>query len=441
MLCRDRCFRSAFCLWAVVASGTVIVAKADLAMAQASYERGEGQHGSAQTNSDQQARGSSGGSSLRVTPVITVSERYDSNIFSGIGRQVSDFVTDIRPGARMNYSSDLVQGTLFGSAMSGIYARNPSLNYVGANVALNATLDKLTERVTRGLKLNLSEAATYYPEQPAFVTPDSPESDFTRGIQAGRNNSLTNITTAQGSYEMTPLTQFDVNYSFQTRRYIGNPSSDDPSDPIPRFNNTVHSVSAGPMYHISPSHTIGTSYVHRQMSFGSTIGASTRSASVVHGGVVTWRSTLSRELTAELSPGVSIQTSLPDRLIWTLRAGFRWQDSRTSVSTFYTRGIYPSYLGQAALLVSNLVSATFAYTLSPQWSIGFGANYALNTATGEGGLRFESLGFNGSLRYSFYPGMNLSVTGSHGDFAIEQLGASRNYDRQTGIVAFTGEWN
>ena len=441
MLCRDRSVRNVFLFWALVASGSLVLSKADLTMAQTSYERGEGGQGPAQTEGSQGMRGSSGGSSVHAVPTITVSERYDSNIFSGAGRQVSDFVTDIRPGARVNYSNDLVEGTLFGGAMSGIYARNPGLNYVGANVAVNATLDKLTERVIRGLRFNLYEAATYYPEQPGFITPDSPESDFTRGIQARRNNTLTNITTAQGSYEMTPLIQFNVNYSFQVRRYIGQPSTSDPSLPIPQFNNTTHSISAGPMYHISPSHAIGTSYVYRQMLFGSTTGASARPASVIHGGVVTWRSTLSRELTGELSPGVSIQASLPDRPIWTMRAGLRWHDSRIAGSIFYTRGLFPSYLAQATVLISNLVSTTFTYTLSEQWSVGLGASYALNTQAGQGNLRFESIGVNGMLRYSFYPGMGLNVTGSHGDFTIDQSGVARNYNRQTGMLTLSAEWN
>jgi hypothetical protein len=439
LLCRSDRLRS---VWVAFVLSALVLMEPHTVMAQYSNDSSGAQQVPAQGGGSQAVRGSSGGSSIRVVPTLSVSERYDSNIFAGAGRQASDFVTDIRPGARVNYSSDLVEGTFSGSAMSGIYARNPELNYVGANVAFNAILDKMTERVIRGFKLNLTEAATYYPEQPGFVTPDSPESDFTRGIQARRNNSLTNNTTAQGSYEMTPLTQLNVNYSFQTRRFIGNPSSNDPSTPIPQFNNTVHSISAGPMYQISPAHSVGTSYVYRQMTFGTTTGASASSTSVIHGGMVTWRSALSRELTAELSPGVSILTSSPDRpIIWTMRAGFRWQDRRVAGSIFYTRGTFPSYLAQATVLVSNLVTATFTYTVSDQWSVGLGANYALNTQADQGSLQFKSIGINGTIRYSFYPGMSLSVIGSHGDFTIDQPGVSLNYDRQTGIVALTAEWN
>lgn len=420
---------------------TLVLMEPHTVMAQYQNESSGAQQVPAQGGGSQAVRGSSGGSSMRVVPTLSVSERYDSNIFNGAGSQVSDFVTDIRPGARMNYSNDLVEGTFSGSAMSGIYARTPELNFVGANVAFNVTLDKMTERIVRGLKLGLAEAVTYYPEQPGFVTPDSPESDFTRGIQARRNNSLTNVTTAQGSYTMTPSTHFNASYSFQTRRFIGQPSSSDPSVPIALFSNTTHSVSAGPMYQLSPSHTIGTSYVYRQMSFGDTTGTNARPPSVIHGGMMTWRATISRELMGELSPGVSIQTSSPGRPIWTMRAGFRWQDSRTAVSIFYTRGLFPSYYAQASVLISNLVSVAVSYTLSDQWSVGLGANYALNTQAEQGNLRFESFGFNGTLRYSFYPGMSLNVTGSHGDFTIDQLTDSRRFDRQTGMVLFTAEWN
>jgi len=447
-LCRDRCVLKVFCFWALVASGTV--GSLEVAMAQTPQGGGTVQQRPAQTQGSQPAqaqgsqdvRGSSGGSSLRVIPMLSIHERYDSNIFNSVGSPVSDFVTDIRPGARMEYSSDLVEGSLAGTAMSSVYARNPGLNYIGANVLLNATLDKMTERMIRGLKLNLSEAATYFPESPAFITPLSPESDFTRGIQAARNNSLTNITTAQGTYQITPLTEFNTSYSFQLRRYIGQPQSSDTAVPLALFNNTIHTVSAGPMYRVSQSHTIGTSYVYRQVSIETTSGPSAQSlTSVIHAGVVTWKSMLSRELSAEISPGFSIEARFPDRVIWTMRAGLQWQDSKTAAEISYSRGVYPSYFVQAALLISDMVGATVSYNISSQWRVGFGANYAVNTSTGQRDLRFESIGVNGSLMYAFYPGMTVSVMGSHGEFIIDQAGANTSFNRHTGLVALTMEWN
>jgi len=299
----------------------------------------------------------------------------------------------------------------------------------------------MTERVVRGLKLSLSEAVTYYPEQPAFITPESPESDFTRGIQARRNNSLNNVTRAQGSYAITPLTQLNASYSFQTRRYLGQPSTSDPSVPLELFNNTIHSVSAGPMYSITPSHAIGASYAYRQMLFESTTGARASSSSVIHGGSMIWQSTLSRELSAEIAPGISILASIPDRLIWTMRAGLRWHGDRTAVAISYTRGLYPSFFAQAGVLVSNVVGATLTYSLTSQWSVVLGGNYAHNTRTGQVDLQFESIGVNGALRYTIYPGITMSVVGRHGDFTIENSGSTFNYDRQMGMVSLSAEWN
>jgi len=441
-LFRDRCVLKVFCFWALVASGTVGLL--EVAMAQTPQGGGTVQLGPDQTQGSQAVRGPSGGSSFRVIPLITVSERYESNIFFGAGRQVSDFVTDIHPGARVEYSSNLVEGSFVGTAMSSIYARNPGLNYIGANVGLNATLDRFTERMVRGLKLNLSEAATYFPESPAFITPLSPESDFTRGIQAVRNNSLTNITTAQGIYQVTPLTEFNTSYSFQLRRYIGQPESQlsDSDVSMALLNTTTHSVSAGPMYRVSQSHTIGTSYVYRQVLIESTSGPSVQSFnSTIHGGMVTWRSMLSQELRAEISPGLLVEARFPDRVLWTMRAGLQWQDSRKTVDISYTRNVFPSYFVQAALLISEAVGATVSYNVSSQWRVGFGANYAVNTSTEQRDLRFESIGVSGSLMYAFYPGMTVSVMGSHGEFIIDQAGDNTSFNRQTGMVSLTMEWN
>jgi hypothetical protein len=438
-LCRDHCVLKVVCFWALVASGDL--ALLEVAMAQTPYGGGTVQQRPAQTQGNQEVRGSSGGSSLRVIPRVTVSERYDTNVLNIAGSRVSDFVTDIRPGASMEYSNDLVEGVLTGTAMSSVYARHPGLNYLGASVNLGATLDKTTERMVRGLKMNLSEAATYYPESPAFITPLSPESDFTRGIQAVRQNSLTNITTAQSTYQMTPLTEFNASYSFQVRRYIGQPQSSQSGVPIALFNNTVHLVSAGPTYRVSESHTIGTSYVYRQVSIEPASGRSAQSlTSVIHAGVVTWKSILSRELSAGISPGFAIVAGSSD-VVWTMRAGLQWQDSKSAAEITYSRNVYPSYFVQAALLISDMVGATYSYRLSSKWRVGGGANYAVNTSTGQLNLRFESRTFNGMLEYSFYPGMTVSATGSHTEFTIDQPGVVAGFNRQIGMVSLTMEWN
>lgn len=419
-------------------------------MGQATYGQEEGHQGSTQAQGDQQVRGASGGSSFHAVPTISISERYDSNILRSSGRKISDFITDIRPGARVNYSSDMVDGMLRGSVLSSIYAENPGLNYVGGYANLTATLDRVSERIIQGLGLRVQESITYYPEQPAFITPEAPESDFTRGIQARRNNSLNNVLMVQSRYAVNPLVDLNSSYSFQTRRYLGQPDATDPDTSIRLFDVTTHMVSAGPSYHLSPNHSVGASYSYRSMSFepstsGTVTGLSGSTAGgrsfEIHGLMATWKSVLTRELVAEASPGVSLAAYAPDNLIWTMRASVQWIDQQKSASLTYSRGLYPGFYAQAALLVSNVVSGAFSYNLSEKWNLSIGGNYAVNTREGQQDLRFESIGVNGALRYTIYEGVSAAVTGTHNNFTIEQSGLTREFDRQIGMLTLSAEWN
>lgn len=438
MLCRRECLRGVRVLCVL---STVAILQSNVAMAQYQNERDGTSTAPAQSGTGQVIRGSSGGSSLHIVPTLSVSERYDSNIFRGAGRQVSDFVTEIRPGARAVYSGDLFDGNFSGGVVSGIYVDNSKLNYVGGQGAFDATLDKMTGRVARGLGLRYSGSVTYYPEQPAFVAPDAGEADFARGIQAQRNNTVTNASTIQSTYAMTPLVQLNASYAYQTRRFLGQPNSSDPSVPIGLFNTTVHSVSTGPSYTITPNHSVGTSYVYRQIASEPTSAGAVGRSTSVHGAMATWRAAFSHELKGEVSAGASVLSSVPDNLIWTMQASLQWLGQGKSAVVSFNRSLQPSYFAQAATLVSNVVNGTFTYNFNSKWSASLGANYALNIGTEDASLRFETIGGSGSVTYSFYPGCSAIITGSHTDFSIERPGSTLKYDRQVGMLSLAVEWN
>lgn len=423
---------------------TVAVLQSPVAMAQYQGERSGTSAAPDQSGADQAIRGSSGGSSLHVVPTLTVSERYDSNVFRGAGRQVSDFVTEIRPGARGVYSSDLLDGNFSGSVLSGIYAENPRLSYVGGQALYDATLDKMTERVARGLGLRYRGSTAYYPEQPAFAAPDSAEFDFARGLQAQRNNTMTNASTVQSTYALTPVAHVNASYMFQARRFLGQPDSSDPSTPIGLFDTTVHAISGGPSYLLTPNHSIGASYSYRQISSEPSSASASEvegRSTVIHGAMATWKATLSQELTGEVSAGASVLSRTSDDLIWTMQANVRWVGQGQSAVVSFNRGIYPSYVAQAATLVSNVVSSSYTLNLASQLDMTLGASYAVNNGTGQTSLQFESIGANGTLRYAFYPGYALMITGSHSDFTIERPDSTIKYDRQIGMVSLVMEWN
>lgn len=390
---------------------------------------------------------------FRVIPTLMISERYDSNIFAfrGVGGQKSDFVTDVLPGARVTHSDDYIDGTLTGQAIASFYVNNPGLNYVGAQGSFMTVLDKMSERLVRGLGLRVNGTVLYYPEQPSFVAAHSLQSDFIRGIQARRNNAISNSTAVQSSYAVSPLVQVNTSYSFQTMRFLGQTNYGDGVARLPLFNMTTHGATGGLTYLIHPSHTVGGTYSFRQMMFGSSVGDSLVGETfagrsfAVHGFNATWNGAFGREWRADISPGISFASQVPDRILWTINAGLHWTGQQTSASVSFSRGLYPSFFGEAGLLASNVVSGSLFYRLSQKWEVTVGANYAMNTrsGTGLGATRFrhESVNVNGSLRYSVYRGISVALTGSHGDFTIEQANATFKYDRQVGMLTLTAEWN
>lgn len=387
-------------------------------------------------------RGSSGGLYSRIVPVVTFSERYDSNVFFSPNK-VSDFVTSILPGGRVEYRDDFVDGSFLGTGVLETYARHPELNYLGGNGVLTAILDKLAGRVVRGLGLTISDSVLYSPQPQAFVTPTAPPTSFLRGIQTVRNNYLTNTGNLLGTYAMTPTTQLNASYTHSIMKFF---SQTYPSETgalgAALFDTTVQMISAGPEYHFSATDSLGASAVYTTMAFVPNTGVGPSSSITTEGVMMTWKSSFTRELSVEISPGISLVSSLPGKPIWTMSGTARWSEARTTASIMYTRGIYPSYFIGAGALVSSVLSASLSYNLSSQWSVSGNANYGYNESVGmQQSLRFESYDATVAANYTFYQGMTASLSVMQGNYLYGQAGSEVKFDRQTAMLYLTAEWN
>lgn len=439
-------------LWILCGGMALVLACLDTAMAQ-TQSQGSGQTQESppsgvgqppgQAGSSDVVRGSSGGSFSRVVPLVTFSERYDTNVFFS-PEKISDFVTSIRPGARMEYRDDLVDGSLTGGAVAEFYARTPELNYVGGNAILSGSFDNLVGRMVRGLGLRILDSFIYTPQGMAFVTPQAPETSFLRGIQAVRNNYLSNSANIMSTYAMTPVALFNASYSNQIMRFFNQSFPSAPGTTPPAlFDTTVNVFTAGPQYLLSGTESIGASYMYQKMDFEPNTGGGAGYGVATHGVMATWKSSFTREWTIELSPGVTVLTTLPDTLIWTMRAMMAWTDGRTSAGLTYSRGVYPSFFVSASALISNVVNATFSHNLSSQWSLSAQANYGYNESTGGvQGLRFESYDFSAAVNYAISQGMVASLTITQGNYSYGQAGfPDVKFDRQTAVLYLTAEWN
>ena len=409
-------------------------------MAQSYGQRSEERSGATPGGSDQSSasmRGSSGGASLRVVPSITGSQRYDSNVLLST-QKLYDYVTNIRASTRVQYKDDLVDGAVTGGLVSEVYARNPSLNYVGADASFSAILDQVVKRIVPGLGLRISDSVRYSPQQPAFLTPQAPVTSFTYGLQAVRNNSIVNAANILGEYAITPLAHVNVSYSHQMMRFL--------NEAIPGlsgglYNTTIQSLLVGPEYRIAPTQSIGVSYQYQQMSFEPSSGTAPGLTQIVQAATVKWTTLLTRELTAEISPGIAIVSSFSGGLEWTMNGRMQWSDGKTTAGLSYIRGASPGYYLAGSALINDTVTVSLAQNITNQWSIFSQSNYATGRALGGVTFKFESFGETIGVNYAFYPGMVAGVTATYNSFTFHQLGQETQFDRQAFMLSLSAEWN
>ena len=379
-------------------------------------------------------RGSSGGSFTNIAPYISVSERYDSNVLFS-PNPMSDFVTSIRSGAQAQYRNDAVDTSLTGGVLGEVYARNPGLNYIGTDATLNANLNNVAGRMIRGLGLTVMDSVTYTPQPPAFVTPEVPPNSFMRGIQIGRNNTLTNNATVMSTYAMSPLVRVNVSYSHQMMRFL-----EQTTRAGSLFDTTVQSIMTGSDYQVAPTQAVGVFYQYQHMLFEPS-GGGQGASSVINGAGLSWRGSFSRELTGEVSPGIAVVSSTPGDIQWTMRALLQWSDGQTTTGLLYTRGLFPSFFIGGSALISDNVSVSFLRRFDHRWSVTSQFDYAHNTALPPGTLSFESFGQTVSVNYDLAQGLAASASVTYNYFIYGHGGSDVTVSRETATLLLRKQWN
>jgi len=150
---------------------------------------------------------------LRVTPSLTVSERYDNNIFYSSTAKVEDFATDIAPRVLIMSEGRAVDVSANLGAMWTQYAENPKLSYFSSQGGLVLKADTLTGRALRGLGLTVTENYYYTKDYPAFAPLGGPNPIATGGIQTNRVTTFGNSAGATASYLLSPQAKVLAGYT------------------------------------------------------------------------------------------------------------------------------------------------------------------------------------------------------------------------------------
>jgi hypothetical protein len=377
-----------------------------------------------------------------IIPSITLSERYDSNVFFVPGVNLEDYVTRVSPQLRVVHKRSLVEATVGGGVTAEAYVKNPGLNYVAANGLVDLNLDGAMNELVRGLGLRISDTFYYTPQPPSFAAPvggsQVPEA-FVRGIQAQRANSRTNAGTVEATYSISRDLDFLSTYRDQ-RIQFGNAFAA-PSG-TQNFNTsfidtTFQTVTSGPVYRISPLDKVSLSHVYQKGTFefgGQTTDFSTQ------GAIAGWTRSLTPTLTAQVQGGFAV-LSISNDVQPLAGASLAWEGRNTDLTISYTRVIIPSFLFVATPLLSQVVSGTATHHFTQPLSLSFTANYALNESIPDRSLlKFESYSATPSINYKLSQDMTLSLSYTYSQFFQTFLSQDFRFNRNVVMLSLYAEW-
>ena len=380
------------------------------------------------------------GPETNIIPSITLSERYDSNVFFAPGGNGEDYVTTGSPQLKVVHKRQLIEGTVGGGITAEAYVKNSQLNYVGYNGVVELNLDGAMNELVRGLGLRISD--TYYqtPLLQSFAAPaggEQPPESFTRGIQARRANSSTNLGKVAASYGLSPILSFISTYTDQRIRF-GSPVST-PTGGIQAsvIDTTFQTVESGPVIKLSSIDTVTLFHLYQKGAFGSQDSKSDFSA---HGASAGWTSLVTRTLTTSITGGVTVLSTLNDPQ-YLGSASLLWMEQDNDFTLSYSRTIMPSFSVSGVPLLNQGVTATATHRMAESFSVSLKGNYAINQSIPDSSvLKFESYSVTPRVEYKVNRFMTATLYYTHSVFSQANLSQESSFDRNLVMVSIFSEW-
>jgi hypothetical protein len=382
-------------------------------------------------------------SNTKIVPILTIAERYDSNVFFVPGKDLQDYVTTVTPQVRVEHMGRLIAGTLTGTVTGEHYAKNPGLDYIAPSAAINLNLDNLVGQIDKKARLTISDRYATTPQPLAFIGPQTgnevPDA-FVRGIQAARANTTTNMLMAMGGYELTPASSLNITYMRSTIEFGQTHATPTVGG---FFNTTYQTITAGPQVRVSPMDTLGLNYQYLQSTFTRGVGnASFSSGFSTHGGTLTWHRILTQTLTASAAGGLTlVDNGSSQSLQYLADAQVEWKYQNGGAKVHYSRAIFPSFFIVATPLLSQVISLSASYTLTANLMATGVVSYAVNESVGNALLRYESRSASLSFNYiitRWLTGIAAARVSSYNStFGATEM----DFDRNTITLSLRGAWD
>lgn len=354
------------------------------------------------------AAGSVAYADTRVIPSVTVSERYDTNVFNTASKFIPpdrkkwDFVTSIWPQVRLISSEEGVKTDLLVGANGNTFVNNPELSFISTNGALTSNLDKFVGRWIPGAKLEVSDYFRYTPQPPAFLTgvqtSEGVPDIYARGLIVARANSTSNTATATGAYALSPTVNLLGKYShsfFSIGRVFVSQGTGG-ATPTSGLTTETHAWAVGPSLRLSRGDTVSLQYKNAETSFSGTRapnqGFTARGVEAEYSGTIeAWTVVFAGGGTL-VEPGY--RTYPTGRIVLSTKF-----DPATTAMITLSRTVSPTLFGTIGALVSNTAGVSVEHSLERGVRLTGSVNYATNESTPVKNTKFETIAGQLMLTY------------------------------------------
>jgi hypothetical protein len=300
---------------------------------------------------------------LKFIPAITVSERYDDNIFFEESDIDDDHITEVAPQLTASYNAKAVNMKTVLVARAEFFGEHTELN----NYQYRANFKLDIDEFMKNTSLSVSDVFHFTPEPPDFLAGEVEEEEITTGgIRIRRGDSLRNSASARLIQKLSTRTDARIEYTNKTSTF------EDPS----LVDSTSHNAEAGLGRRIGPRDTLNIGYEY--LLFLPEEGEKSESHNASIG--------LDHQFTPTFSTDVAIGTTYvirdPDDayvVSGSLRVLRKFK--RTRLSLGYSRSINTTTGLSREPTTSQVASIRMYRDLTRNLAINLSQNYATNRST------------------------------------------------------------
>ena len=399
------------------------------------------------------AVGSRAQAETQYTPLITLAQRYNSNVWNTSqerippGKQKWDLVTRLGAGVTILNKSRLGDTEVRAGVDGNAYAYNTDLSYISTDVRASSDMSNWANELLPGLGLRISDAFRYTPNQAAFpqavtsqgVTPQSSDI-FSRGIQPARANTWSNSLSTDGDYAFSRSVGLRADYTFSMLR-IGRVFATEvtPAGTLSYFDTTAHNVAIGPTYTLDGGDTLFLKYNYLTSDQSST-SSSTSIQFTSQSIQPEYVTKIARDWTARISGGATMVEQAGNRTFFSGSFSLTNEfDRQTQVSIAVSRQAAPGFFGTGGAFITNVAQLYVSYGFSRVAQLTVRGNYAHGESAPVKVATFESITGAAVLDYKLTRDTKLSLSQEYGHFTLTGT-TPFSFDQIITMLMVSMEW-